>query len=285
MQRILKFIKNFKEYFLFIVLVILSLLLISVGDVTKLNGFRSIIISTVGWLQEAFDWLPDTGALETENKALRELNLQLSTEVTNMRTAVIENNKLRKLIGFKTQVEYQVVSAEVVGRTNVEMRNYYTINKGENDSITVGMCVRSDAGLVGVIVATSDNYSLVELIRNKNVNISSLVQRSRYSGILNWEGGPYFNLKNIPKSFDVVVGDTIVTSNYSSKYPKDIPIGYVVNVEELPGDIYKKISIKPFVNFETLEQVFIIKYIPDMERVKLIEKILDRMKLRKSAVK
>ena len=93
MQRILKFIKNFKEYFLFIVLVILSLLLISVGDVTKLNGFRSIIISTVGWLQEAFDWLPDTGALETENKALRELNLQLSTEVTNMRTAVIENNK------------------------------------------------------------------------------------------------------------------------------------------------------------------------------------------------
>ncbi len=285
MQRILKFIKTFKEYFTLIVLVIFSLILISIGDITKLNGFRTVIISTVGWLQEMFDWLPDRGALETENRALRELNLQLSNEVTSLRTAVIENKKFRKLLDLRNSFDYPVIVAEVVGRTNVEMRNYYTINKGENDSLNVGMAVRSDAGLVGVIVASSKNYSLVELIRNKNVNISSIVQRSRYHGILTWEGGAYFKLKYTPKSFDIVKGDTIITSNYSNKYPQNIPIGYVVSTEELPGDIYKRILVKPFVNFETLEQVFVIKFIPNSEKVKLIEKMIEQLKLRKSAVK
>jgi len=230
-----------------------------------------------------FSWIPDTGALKTENQALRDLNLQLSNEVIKMRTAIIENQKLRELSNLKDEMGYDVIVVEVVGKTIIETRNYFTLNKGYKDGISEGMAVRSDAGLVGVISGSTMNYSMVELINNKNVKIAALLQRSRYDGILVWEGGEYFQLKNIPKSWDVKYGDTIVSSNYSNKYPRNIPLGYVVSKRELPGDIYARITVKPFVNFLTLEQVFVLKYIPDPERLKLINRIDYTIQLRKNA--
>lgn len=283
MQRFLKFIKVYKEYFTFVLLVIASLYLISVGDITRLGGFRTVVIGSIGWLQEMFSWIPDTGALQTENKALRDLNLQLSNEVIKMRTAIIENQKLREMVNLQGEIGYDAITAEVVGKTIIETRNYYTINKGYKDGIYEGMAVRSDAGLVGVISGSTKNYALVELINNKNVKIAALLQRSRYDGILEWEGGEYFQLKNIPKSWDVRKGDTIVSSNYSNKYPKNIPLGIVVSKSELPGDIYARINVRPFANFLTLEQVFVLKYIPDPERLKLINQIDYKLQLRKRA--
>ncbi|MFC2130150.1 rod shape-determining protein MreC [Bacteroidota bacterium] len=283
MQRILKFIKNYKEYFTFAFLVIVSLSIISVGDVTKLGGFRTVVIGSLGWLQDVFSWIPDTGALKSENKALRHLNLQLSNEVITMRTAIIENTKLRELIDLKKDIKYETETAEIIGKSNIELRNYYTLNKGENDGIREGMAVRSDAGLVGIIAGITKKYSLVELVINKNVKIAAMLQRSRYDGILAWDGGNYFSLKNIPKSYDIKVGDTVVTSNFSNKYPCDIPIGHVVSTSDLPGDIYARINVRPFVNFTTLEQAFVLKYIPDIERRMLIQDIDNKLKIRKNA--
>lgn len=284
MQKFLKFIKKYKEYFTYVILVIASLYLISVGDISRIGGFRTVVIGSIGWLQEIFNWIPDTGALMAENRALRDLNLQLSSEVVKMRTAIIENQKLREMADLKNELTYNVITAEVVGKNIVETRNFYTINKGYKDEIYEGMAVRSDAGLVGIIVGSTKNYALVELIKNKNVRIAALLQRSRYDGILVWEEGEYFQLKNIPKSYDVKKGDTVLTSNFSNKYPKNIPIGYVISVKELPGDIYARINVKPFVNFRTLEQVFVLQFIPDPERLKLINQIDYKLKLRKNAI-
>ena len=84
---------------------------------------------------------------------------------------------------------------------------------------------------------------------------------------------------------DVKPGDTIITSNFSNKYPKEIPVGFVERTLELPGDIYMRIEVKPFVNLATLEQVFILKYIPDPERLKLIRGIDEKLRIRMDAAK
>ncbi len=282
MRKITRLIKRFKDYITFVILVAFSLVLISIGDVSKLGGFRAVVVGGVGWLQDAFSWIPDTGALKSENKALRELNLQLSNEIIKMRNAVIENKKLRRLLKLKKDIDKEVIAAEVIGKTNIEMRNYYTVNRGKKDGLKMGMAARSDAGLVGVVSSTSENYSLIELITNRNVKISSKFQRTRFRGILVWQGGYYFAMKDVPKSYDVSVGDTVLTSNFSGKYPPEIPIGFVVSVKKLPGDIFARIQVKPFVEFAVLGQVFIIKSLPDPDRLKLIQKMEDKLKERKS---
>lgn len=282
MHRFKRIIKDYKEYFTFVILIIASLILMSSSDINKLGGFRTFVVGTIGWLQNIFSWIPDTGALKSENKTLRELNLQLNNEVSKMRLSIIENRKLKAMIKLKSEIQYETIAADVIGKTSIELRNYYMLNRGYDDSVRIGMAVRNDAGLVGSIQSVTEHYSLVELIINKNVKIASMVQRTRYNGILSWVGSKNFSLENIPKSYDVIIGDTIVTSNYSNKYPRNLPIGYVVSKEELPGDIFARISVKPFVNFATLEEVFILKYIPDEERQKIINKMDEKLKARKT---
>ncbi len=282
MQIFINFIVKFKEYIAFIALVIICMSLISVGSVSQIGGFRTILIGTMGHLQGAFSWIPNPAAIQSENRALRELNLQLSTEVTRMRQSIIENERLKRMLNFKSISETELISCEIVGRNTVEMRNYITVNTGKNDGIYKGMTARTDAGIVGTVIASTENYSLIELIANRNVKISGKITRTNIDGILSWNGDELFTLNNIPGSFDVLVGDEVVTSNFSNKYPPNIPFGKIAKVENDKSSLFLKILVQPYVNFQSLEQIFIIKQIADPERQRLIDEIEKKLKSKRS---
>jgi len=282
MQRIIYFIIKYKIYFTYISLTVISLSLISLGDSGKIGGFRAVVIGSIGWFQNTFSWIPNPVALKNENQALRELNLKLSSDVTKMQHSLLENEKLRDILEFKKRLNYDYEIAEIVGRITTDMRYYITLDKGAKNGIQTGMSVRNDAGLVGLVIASTDNYSAVELITNRNVKISAKNIRSGVYGIVDWEGGNYFYLNNIPRSFDIKIGDLIATSNFSNKYPDDIPIGEVVRFYEEKGEQFLRVLLKPSVNFSTLEQVFVIKKIQDPERNELVKKIEEKLRARRA---
>lgn len=282
MQNLINFVLKFKDYIVFSMLVVISLSLISLGSVGKIGGFRAVLVGANGWLQGFFAWIPNPGALQNENRALRELNLELSNEVIRMRSAVIENERLRKMIAFRDSSDQEMIPAEVIGKTSIEMRNFITLNRGRNDGIGIGMPVRTDAGLVGVINAATSDYSLVELLSNRNVKVSAKILRNNIEGIVTWEGGPYLFLINIPTSFDVVKGDIVLTSNYSNKYPKEVPIGVIDDVIKDNTSMFLKVKIRPYANPYSVEEVFVIKTLPDPERIELIKQMEENLKLQKN---
>ena len=261
-------------------LVVISLSLISMGSVNKIGGFRTVIVGTMGWFQKAISWIPNPAAIKNENSALRDLNLQLSTEVTRMRDAMVENKSLRALLGFKPKIDQPFQLVEVVGITEIQMRNYVMLDKGTFQGILDGMPVRTDAGLVGVVIGASGYFSMVEMILNRDVRISAKCLRSGYPGIVVWEGGEYLLMKNVPKSYDIKQWDIIVTSTFSNKYPENIPIGQVISSSEEKGELFLKIKIKPAVNFATLEQAFVLTFLPNPERNELIKELDEKLKLR-----
>jgi len=281
MLQLLNLIVKFKDYAALSLLCIISLSLISMGDVSKIGGYRAFVVGTIGWLEDAFAWVPNPDALKTENRAVRELNLYLSSELMKSRQALTENKKLREMLDFKQGIDYNLISAEVIGKSTIELREYITINKGKKDGITRGMSVRTDAGLAGIVVVVEDNYTLVETLNNRQVKISAKIDRTGIDGILVWGGAKDFNMLNIPRSFDVKVGDELITSNYSRKYPPGLPIGKIVKVEEDKSSLFHKIYVEPFVSFNTLEQVFVIQYLSDPERLKLIQRMEERLRLLK----
>ena len=280
MYRIIEFIVRFKEYVSLSAVVVICFSLMTFGNVAQLGGFRAVVVGGIGWLQSAFSRIPNPVALKSENSALRELNLQLTDERAKIRQALIENDKLRKMLEFKKQTTFPIVTADIVGKTTTEVRNFATLNKGELDGIKEGMTVMTDAGIVGLIIASSKNYSLVRLLVNRDSRVAAKVQRSRIDGILVWEGDQTLLMKNIPKSYDVKVGDDVITSEYSNRFPTNIPIGKVVEVRDDVNSLFRRILVQPSVNFTSLEQVFVVKMLPDPERVALEKEIEDRWKSR-----
>ncbi len=279
MQKFSAFFSKYRVFITFTLLVIISFFLISTGDVSKIGGFRTFLIGTYGQMQKAFSWIPNPGALQSENRALRNLNLELSADVIRMRNALFENERLREMLEFKDNSEFSIVSCEVEGKSVIEMRNYITLNKGKKDSILPGMPVRTDAGLAGIIVNSTENYALAEILTNRHVKVAGKILRTGFDGIIVWNGDQNFKLNNIPNTYDVKKEDIVLTSNYGNKYPPDVPIGEIIEVKEDATSLFYDITVKPYVDFKGLQEVFVIKHLPDPERMKLIEKMKDELKL------
>ncbi|MBU3700088.1 MAG: rod shape-determining protein MreC [Candidatus Kapabacteria bacterium] len=274
MRGFIEFVVRFKNYITLITLVVMSLSLMSIGNLSKLGGFRAVIVGSIGWIQSVFSWIPNPVALKAENTALRELNLQLAVEAARSRQSMLENSTLRSMLKLPALTEHRLIAADVIGKTTTQQRNYATINKGQADGVREGMSVISDAGLVGIVIGTSEHFAVLQLLINRDTRVSAKVQRTRVDGIIQWEGENILVLKNVPRTLDVREGDRILTSNYSPRYPANLVIGTVRQATDEANTLFRRIVVDPAVNFSTLEQVFVVDAKPDPERSSL-ERIID----------
>jgi rod shape-determining protein MreC len=278
MKTLLSYLGNLKEYLIFSALILVSIILIFQNDNLQIRFVRAIAVNVIGTIQSGFSIIPNVFELEKENKTLRETNINLSKELSLLKEAKFENLRLNSMLEFKTRTNYRIVTGKIIGKTLIQTRNNITINIGENDSVKMGMPVITDKGLVGKIVAVSGNYSIAQIILNKDLRVSAKDQRSRVDGIISWDGEQNkIQLKNVSKSADVLVGDVIMTSEYSNSFPSGVPIGYVTAVGTI-DNLFKKVDIEPFVNFETLEEVFVLKFLTDEERKDLEKKFNEKVK-------
>lgn len=278
MQRILTLLIEFKEYFILTLLVLLSIILLTLNDNPQLKAIRSYTVATIGIIQNTLALVPNIFELQRENEVLRKLNVTLLDEVSRLREAKLENARLRELLGLKEKIKYQFVSSDVIGKTLHLQRNTITLNVGRNNGVNLHMPVVSDQGAVGRVIAVSSNYSIVQLLLNKDFRTSVKIQRSRVDGILGWDGSDRLMIKNVSKKQDVKVGDTAITSEYSKIFPPDIKVGVVISVDENPITLFKDILIEPSVDFTRLEQVFVITSTVDTQRVNLESKFMERKK-------
>jgi len=243
----------------------------------QIRFVRVIAVNVIGTIQNGFSFIPNIFELQRENKTLRETNIDLSKELSLLKEAKLENLRLNSMLEFKQRTNYRVVTGKIIGKTLIQTRNNITINIGENDSVKVGMPVITDKGLVGKIVAVSGNYSIAQILLNKDLKISTKDQRSRVDGIIAWDGEGKIRMKNVSKSADVKIGDILITSEYSNTFPAGIPIGYVTTDNTL-DNLFKNIEVECFVNFETVEEVFVLKFLSDDERKDLEKKYSEKSK-------
>jgi rod shape-determining protein MreC len=139
------------------------------------------------------------------------------------------------------------------------------------------MPIVGDGGLVGVISNVSDHYSVVRVLCNADFRASAKSQRTRVDGILAWDGKDLM-LTNVGKNLDIVVGDTLITSDYSSTYPPNIRIGTVSEVAHQQGSLFKRVIVSPGVDFVKLEEVFVVSYVPDSERTELEQSLQQKLR-------
>jgi rod shape-determining protein MreC len=228
-----------------------------------------LTLATIGAVESVFSFIPNYFELRSENKILREQNLTLSEELIRLREAKLENSRLRRLLALKERPPFTYVGATVVGKTMSPLQNTITIDAGESDGVKPNMPIVTDAGLVGRVTSTSSHYALGQILWSKDFRASAKVERGRVDAILQWEGGEYLSLKNVAKTLDVLVGDIVITSEYSTIYPPGIKIGVVSKTSQAPGALFQTIEVTSSVDLARLEQVFVIIHTADSSRIAL----------------
>ena len=97
----------------------------------------------------------------------------------------------------------------------------------------------------------------VQLLIDRNAAAGALIERSRAQGVVVGTGEERLRMEYVSEVADVVVGDIVVTSGIDGLYPKGFIIGRVEAVEKT-GPAFKRISVRPAVDFLSLEEVLVI---------------------------
>jgi rod shape-determining protein MreC len=271
MQRLYQFYLLFKEYIIFSLLVLISIVLLTQNDNEQVRRIRSLAVGMFGAFQNTISIFPNVFVLQRENELLRRMNVNLADEVNQLREARLENMRLRSMIALKESSHTQLVAGKVIAKNLNLLRNTVTLNVGENDGVGVGMPIVTGEGLVGRVIAVSGGYSVGQMMLNIDFRASAKVQRSRVDGIIAWDGKVLL-LKNVAKSLDVRPGDAIITSQYSNAFPPNIKVGVVGTVTEMPGNLFKRVEVTAAVDFIRLEEAFVLNYLPTIEKMKVEEK-------------
>jgi len=269
LNRLYDFVFQFKEYIAVAVCAAASILLLALNDNPQISSLRTAAVASVGFLQDLFDVVPNIVNINAENRALRELNVSLADEVNRLREARLENIRLRGMIGLGDRPRPSHFPANVVGKNLQLLRNTITLDVGQQQGVRPNMPVVTGSGLVGKITAASGRYSIAQILLNKDLRVSAKVQRSRVDGIIRWEGGSSLRLTNVAKKLDVLPGDVIVTSDYSSIYPAGVRIGIVTDAHPVEGSLFQYVEVAPDVDFTRLEEVFVMVSTPDSSRIAL----------------
>jgi rod shape-determining protein MreC len=200
------------------------------------------------------------------NAQLREQITRLQTQLTEYHEAYLENQRLRRLLDFRTAVRAEAIPARVVMHDPSGWFQTLVVDKGSQDGVRADMPVVNDEGVVGRIMDVSERYSRVVLITDPANAIDGMIERNRMRGVLAGKDANSCYLKYIRGNFDVQMGDLIITSGKDGVFPKGLRLGRIKGVRKDPVALFQTVEVEPVVRLGSLEEVLILKHVIDMPK-------------------
>ncbi len=258
---------------LFIVVLSLLFVLMSFSGQTRYVGetrtmFERAVMTIFSPVPRFVNWIGGTaqdmhygyldmrGAVK-ENVELRRKVATLTTENLKLRQSGSDMRRLRSLLAYSEQFEFETSMAQVIMLDTAGRFKSVIIDRGSADGVAVNDIIANASGLIGRVVLTTQDLAKVQLVTDTNCAVGSLVERTRRQGVVRGTGGPIVQMFDIPSLADVQPGDRVLTAGIDGVYPKGIPIGTVTRSE--PGQsLFKAVTVRPAVDFGTIEEVIVI---------------------------
>jgi rod shape-determining protein MreC len=257
--------ENFKEYIILVVLLLTSLFILSQNQSVGVRQVRAVAFGSFAVVTSVVSDFINISSYKKENERLREINAELMLQVNRLREYGITNQQLKNLLGLKDTVNYPLIPALVVAKLSTRSQGSITVNAGEKDSVRPGMPVINDKGIVGVITSVSHDYAIARTLQNIELKLTVKDERSRIDGIMKWDGKELV-IVDVPKTYDIEPGDRIITSEISSIIPVPVPVGIVTGLSKVETGIFNEAKVKPFVDFSSVENVFVIGIVESKQK-------------------
>ncbi len=167
--------------------------------------------------------------------------------------------------------QYTYTTARVINNTTNRKYNFMTLNKGKLHGIKENMGVVSSDGIVGIVKDVSDHFSTAVSLLNVRLGISAKLKKNNYPGLIQWAGfNPHeVSFMEIPAQMPLELGDTIITSGYSTIFPEGIIVGTINNFELNEENNTYKINVNLGADYLTLNHVYVIGNLLREEQLQL----------------
>lgn len=263
MKNLIHFIMRYSTWFVFAFYVILSFILLFTGN----NYQRSVYLTSAnlvtGSVYKGSAQVTGYFHLRRINEDLQANNALLQNEVLNLKNQLAQYKVLSSdsLLPMKFSDRFGYVSAAVINNNTGHPKNFFTIDKGALDGLKSGMGVVDHNGIAGIVNVTGPHMSRVISLLNETQHFSVKLKDTEFIGSMCWKGGdPTIGyVEEMPRHAKFNIGDTIVTSGYSTTFPEGIPVGTVLSRVKSGDDSFFTFKVKLATDFRSLSTVRVIK--------------------------
>ena len=222
------------------------------------SPIQNLLTSTTSYVSDAFDhyfFLVETS--KENDRLLLKVNL-----LSKKNNELIERNKLLErsdnLIEFLDKDERPFVIAKVIGYDATQWSKVIFINRGTNHKVQKNSSVMNNAGVIGHVIHSSPNSSKVLLITDGRSAVDSLFQETRESGITVGTGENICEMKFVPISAKINLGDKVISSGLGGVFPKGLVVGRVVDIVKQSQELFQDIMVEPSADLSNIEEVIVL---------------------------
>lgn len=193
-----------------------------------------------------------------ENNYLKSEVEGLLAQIASLQELKKENEKLREALSIGLEKDFKLEMVSAVGKD--VSGDVILINKGAKDGLKEGLpLINSQKIIYGKISEVSDKTSKVILISDPNSSFDGAISGKDITGLVKGKGNfnIYFDL--IPKDKEFSKNDLVVTSKLSGTFPAGLLVGEIVDIVQDDVKPFKTAGIKPFLNINDMENLFVIK--------------------------
>lgn len=256
MKNILLILVRYGTHLLFIVFQIIcfSLIVNQNKEHKEIYDYNRNLL--FGGLNNKVDQWADYLSLDDQNDSLANENARLMDIIINQHyvtPGLDADSMLAK--------QYEFIPAEICSKTLELRNNYFTLCGGRANGILPNMGVISERGLVGIVMKSNEHFAQVIPLIHSQSKISASVKKNNFFGSLVWKNNDprVMQLEAIPKHASIAVGDTIITSGYSSVFPKGVMIGRIKDFEIEQGSNNYSINVELFNDLHNIPYAYVVK--------------------------
>lgn len=292
MRNVFLFIRRYFTFFTFLLLQVVALWFLYSYNRFHRAKFLGVANEMSGRINTQYNKVEDYFTLKEENKRVHRLNDSLlNLQSRNFVRRDTGMNIIQDSIPSDTLGNYRRYTSRpaiVVYNTINAQKNYIQLNRGSAQGIADNMAViGSDGSVVGKVVNVSPNFSQVMSLLHVQSTVSASLKKTGEIGTVEWDGkDPQFlTLKRIPKTVEIKIGDTVLTSRVSFNFPPGYIVGTIADKKLDAATGMYMLKVKTAANFYNLQQVHVIMNLEYDEQIKLNQDTKKKIEEPKKTVK
>jgi rod shape-determining protein MreC len=232
------------------------------GVATVLYPLQWLALRPVLAVRYAGEYFESLKTAQANEEQARVKLAQQALRANQVEELLVENRRLRELLGLRERVSVPAQAAEVLYDAADPFTRKVVIDKGLAQGIAAGAPVIDESGVLGQVTRVMPLVSEVTLVTDREHAIPVLNTRTGARSVA--YGDPtsttgQMELRFMAGNADVQPGDLLTTSGVDGVYPAGIPVAKVTKVERRPDSAFARIVCQPQARVEGARHVMVLK--------------------------
>ncbi len=281
MRNVFLFISRYINLLFFLFLQVVALTLLFSYNKFHEAAFMGVANEVSGKVNLRYNNVENYFSLKKDNESLRTQNTRLLNLLKSDfdwpdSILSIVNDTIR-IDSLEQYRKYLYLPAKVISTTVNSQNNYVMLHRGSGQGVGVNMAVVGPDGVIGTVVNVSRNMSVVMGMLHRQSKIVAMLKKGSGFGEVIWDGKTpnLVQLIKIPKTVKVSKGDSVVTSQYSDKYPPGHLVGVVEKVEDDKSTSTYVLTLRTATNFYSVQHAYVVRNM-QKEELDALEKTIKK---------